>query len=78
MWPSTQCIRKVIRASSYFSTRRVVDSVPKACSCAMTEDYHDELAVIDLSNDTSDTSDTFMISMNFNSYFLGNLMDSLL
>ena len=49
MWPSTQRIGKVIRASSYFSTRRVVDLVPEACSTAMTEDRHDELAAIDLS-----------------------------
>ena len=49
MWPSTQRIGKVIRASSYFSTWRVVDLVPEACSTAMTEDRHDELAVIDLS-----------------------------
>ena len=49
MWPSTQRIGKVIRASSYFSTRRVVDLVPEACSNAMTEDRHDELAAIDLS-----------------------------
>ena len=49
MWPSTQRIGKVISASSYFSTRRVVDLVPEACSTAMTEDRHDELAAIDLS-----------------------------
>ena len=49
MWPSTQRIGKVIRASSYFSTRRVVDLVPEACSTAMTKDRHDELAVIDFS-----------------------------
>ena len=49
MWPSTQRIGKVIRASSFFSTRRVVDLVPEACSTAMTEDRHDELAAIDLS-----------------------------
>ena len=49
MWPFTQCIGEVIRASSYFSTRRVVDSVPEACSTAMIEDRHDELAAIDLS-----------------------------
>ena len=49
MWPSTQRIGKVIRASSYFSTRRVVDLVPEACSTAMTDDRHDELAAIDLS-----------------------------
>ena len=49
MWPSTQCIGKVIRASSYFSIQRVVDVVPEACSTAMTEDRHDELAAIDLS-----------------------------
>ena len=49
MWPSNQRIGKVIRASSYFSTRRVVDLVPEACSTAMTEDRHDELAAIDLS-----------------------------
>ena len=49
MWPCTQRIGKVIRASSYFSTRRVVDLVPEACSTAMTEDRHYELAAIDLS-----------------------------
>ena len=49
MWPFTQRIGKVIRASSYFSPRRVVDPVPEACSTAMTEDRHNELAVIDLS-----------------------------
>ena len=49
MRPFTQCIGEVIRASSYFSTRRVVDSVPEACSTAMIEDRHDELAAIDLS-----------------------------
>ena len=49
MWPSTQRIGKVIRASSYFSTRRVVDLVPEACSTAMTEDRHHKLAAIDLS-----------------------------
>ena len=49
MWPSTQRIGKVIRASSYFSTRRVVDLVPEASSTAMTEDRHEELAAIDLS-----------------------------
>ena len=49
MWPSTQRIGKVIRASSYFSTRRVVDLVPEACSTAMTKDRHGELAVIDFS-----------------------------
>ena len=49
MWSSTQRIGKVIRASSYFSTRRVVDLVPVAGSTAMTEDRHDELAAIDLS-----------------------------
>ena len=49
IWPSTQRIGKVIRASSYFFTRRVVDLVPEACSTAMTEDRHDELAAIDLS-----------------------------
>ena len=48
MWPSTQRIGKVIRASSYFYTRRVVDLVPEACSTAMTKDRHDELAAIDL------------------------------
>ena len=48
MWPSTQHIGRVIRASSYFFTRRVVDLVPEACSTAMTEDRHDELAAIDL------------------------------
>ena len=46
MWPSTQHIGKVIRASSYLSTRRVVDLVPEACS---TPDRHDGLAAIDLS-----------------------------
>ena len=49
MWPSTQRIGKVIRASSYFYTRRVVGSVPEACSTAATEDRHYELAAIDLS-----------------------------
>ena len=49
MWPSTQRIGKVIRASSYFSTRRGVDLVPEACSTAMTEDRHVELAATDLS-----------------------------
>ena len=49
MWPSSQRIGKVIRASSYFSNRRVVDLVPEACSTAMTKDRHGELAVIDLS-----------------------------
>ena len=49
IWPSTQHIGKVIRTSSYFFTRRVVDLVPEACSTAMTEDRHDELAAIDLS-----------------------------
>ena len=49
MWPCTQRIWKVIRASSYFSTRRVVDLVPEACSTAATEDRHYELAAIDLS-----------------------------
>ena len=49
MWPSTQGIGKVIRASSYFSTRKVVDLVPEACSIAVTEDRHDELAAIGLS-----------------------------
>ena len=49
MWPSTQGIGKVISASSYFSTRRVVDLVPEASSTAMTEDRHEELAAIDLS-----------------------------
>ena len=49
MWPSTQRIGKVIRASSYFSTRRVVDLVHEAYSTAVTEDRHDELAAIDLS-----------------------------
>ena len=34
---------------SYFSIQRVVDVVPEACSTAMTEDRHDELAAIDLS-----------------------------
>ena len=48
MWPSTQRIGKVIRASFYFSTRRVVDLVPEVCSIAMTEDRHDELAPTDL------------------------------
>ena len=48
-WLSNQRIGKVIRASSYFSTRRVVDLVPEACSTAMTDDRHDELAAIDLS-----------------------------
>ena len=49
MWPFTQRIGKVIRASSNFSTRRVVDLVPEACSTAVTEDRHDELAAINLS-----------------------------
>ena len=49
MRPSTQCIGKIIRTSSYFSTRRVVDLVPEACPIAMTEDRHDELVAIDLS-----------------------------
>ena len=49
MWPSTQGIGKVISASSYFSTRRVVDLAPEASSTAMTEDRHEELAAIDLS-----------------------------
>ena len=49
MWPSSQRIGKVIRASSYFSTRRVVDLVPEACFTAMTKDRHGELAVIDFS-----------------------------
>ena len=49
MWPSTQRIGKVTRASSYFSTQRVVDLVPEACSTVMTKDHHDELAAIDLS-----------------------------
>ena len=49
MWPSTQHIGKAIRASSYFSTWRVVNLVPEAFSTAMTEDRHDELAAIDLS-----------------------------
>ena len=48
-WPSTQRIGKVIRASSCFSIRRVVDLVPGASSTVMTEDRHDELAAIDLS-----------------------------
>ena len=45
MWPSAQRIWKVIRASSYFSTRRVVGLVPEACSTAMTEDRPDELGL---------------------------------
>ena len=49
MWPSTQSIGKVTWASSYFSTQRVVDLVPEACSTVMTKDHHDELAAIDLS-----------------------------
>ena len=49
MWPSTRRIRKVIGGSSYFSTRRVVNLVPEACSTAMTEDRHDEPAATDLS-----------------------------
>ena len=49
IWPSTQRIGKVIRVNSYFCTRRIVDLVPEACSTAMTEDRHDELAAIDLS-----------------------------
>ena len=49
MWPSTQRIGKVIKASSFFSTRRVVDLVTEAGSTAMTEDCHEELAAIDLS-----------------------------
>ena len=49
MWPSTQRIGKVISGSSYFSTRRVVNLVPEACSTAMTEDRHDEPAATDLS-----------------------------
>ena len=49
MWLSTQGIGKVIRASSYISIRRVVYLVPEACSTAMTEDRHHELAEIDLS-----------------------------
>ena len=63
MWPSTQHIGKVIRASSYLSTRRVVDLVPEACS---TPDRHDGLAAIDLSMIT--VTDTVMISINFSSY----------
>ena len=58
MWPSTQRIRKDISANSYFSTRRAADVLPEACFTTMTEDRHDELAVMDLS----------VISMNFNSY----------
>ena len=68
MWPSTQRIGKVIRASSYFSTRRVVDLVPEACSTAMTEDRHDELAASNRPQHDRSRSDTVMISMNFNSY----------
>ena len=49
MRPSTQRIGKVIRISFYFSTRRVVDLVPEACSIAMTVDRHDERVAIDLS-----------------------------
>ena len=49
MWPSTHHIGKVIRASSYFSTWKVVNLVPEACSTVMTRDHHDELAAIDLS-----------------------------
>ena len=49
MWPSTQHIGKVIRASSYFYTWKVVNLVPEACSTVMTRDHHDELAAIDLS-----------------------------
>ena len=49
MWPSTQHIGKVIRASSYFSTWKVVNLVPEDCSTVMTRDHHDELAAIDLS-----------------------------
>ena len=65
MRASTQCIGKVIRISFYFSTRRVVDLVPEACSIAMTVDRHESR---DRPQHDRSRSDTVMIGMNFNSY----------
>ena len=47
--PSTQRIRKDIRASSQFFSRRAADVVSEAYLTAMTGDRHDELAAFDLS-----------------------------
>ena len=47
MRPSTQRIRKDIRGSSYFFTRRAADVFSEACFTAMTGDRHDELAAMD-------------------------------
>ena len=49
MWPSTQCIGKDTRASSYLFSRRAADVISEAYLNAMTGDRHDELAALDLS-----------------------------
>ena len=49
MWPSTHCIGKGITPSSYFFTSRVANEVPEAYFTAMTEDHHNELALMGLS-----------------------------
>ena len=51
MWPSAQLIGKDIRASSQLFIRRAADVISKACSTAMTEDRHDELAAMEFQRD---------------------------
>ena len=66
MLPSTQRIGKDTRASPYLFPRRAADVISEACFTAITEDRHDEPAVLDLSIIAVALTPSWL--MNFNSY----------